>query len=135
MEGGRWNHPGTRMVYTADTLALAAIEKFVHLGDEGRTLKFVYYRIDIPAHIRMEERRLQEMPADWKTHPAPQSTMDIGTRWVLDARSSILKLPSITIETGCNYLLNPLHPDFKRIAISSAKPFRFDSRMWKDRAG
>ena len=120
------------MVYTADTLALAAFEKFVHLGDEGRALRLVYYRIDIPANIRIEELKLREMPTDWKANPAPPSTMDIGTQWVRDARSSIMELPSVTIETESNYLLNPLHPDFKRLAISSAKPFEFDSRMWKD---
>ncbi len=119
------------MVYTADTLALGAIEKFVHLGDEGRALRFLYYRIDIPANIRIEELKPQDMPTNWKANPAPRSTMDIGTQWGRDVRSAILKLPSVTIETGCNYLLNPLHPDFKRLVISSAKPFEFDARLWK----
>ncbi|OGR97206.1 MAG: hypothetical protein A2V88_06865 [Elusimicrobia bacterium RBG_16_66_12] len=131
--GGRWNHPETRMIYAADTLALAALEKFIHLGDEGRALRLVCYRIDIPANIRIEELKPREMPRDWKVVPAPRSTMDIGTRWVRNARSSILKLPSVAIETESNYLLNPLHPDFKRLAISSAEPFEFDARMWKNR--
>jgi RES domain-containing protein len=37
-------------------------------------------------------------------------------------------LPSvITGET--NYLLNPAHPDFKKISIGRAKPFVFDPRL------
>jgi RES domain-containing protein len=37
---GRWNHAGTPMVYTSTSLALAALELFVHLNpadapDEG----------------------------------------------------------------------------------------------------
>ena len=120
------------MVYAADSLALAAIEKFVHLGDEGRTLKYVSYRIGIPANVRIDERKLHDLPKDWKKDPAPQSTMDLGSEWVQDARSPALKLPSITIETNCNYLLNPLHPDFPRLILSPPYPFAFDSRIWKN---
>jgi hypothetical protein len=30
-----------------------------------------------------------------------------------------------------NYLLNPLHPHFKRIRIGRPEPFSFDPRLWK----
>jgi hypothetical protein len=30
-----------------------------------------------------------------------------------------------------NYLLNPAHPDFTRIARGRPVPFSFDPRMWK----
>ncbi len=30
--GGRWNHRGTAVVYVADSLSLAALELFVHIG-------------------------------------------------------------------------------------------------------
>jgi RES domain-containing protein len=32
--GGRWNAPGYPVVYTADSLALAALETFVHLDPD-----------------------------------------------------------------------------------------------------
>ena len=37
IEGGRWNSPGTPMVYTSESAALAALELLVHLG-RGATL-------------------------------------------------------------------------------------------------
>lgn len=131
IEGGRWNQPGTLMVYSAETLSLAAMEKFVHMGDEGRSVKLVSYRIDIPEDVRIETLKRNEAPKDWKSSPAPQSTMAIGSNWVKKAHSAILKVPSVVIETEHNYLLNPLHTDFMRLKIHPAKPFSFDPRMWK----
>lgn len=32
--GGRWNTPGTRIMYTASTLPLALLEVLVHLEEE-----------------------------------------------------------------------------------------------------
>jgi RES domain-containing protein len=131
IEGGRWNQPGTRMVYSAETLSLAAMEKFVHMGDEGRSVQLVSYRIDIPAAVRVETLKRSELPKDWKSSPAPQSTMAIGSNWVQKSRSAVLKVPSVVIDTEHNYLLNPLHADFKRLRIHPAEPFSLDPRMWK----
>jgi len=30
-----------------------------------------------------------------------------------------------------NYLLNPLHPDFKRVEVLLTETFKYDSRLWK----
>ena len=38
--GGRWNHKGVAVVYLSDTLSLAALEQFIHLGREGLHNKF-----------------------------------------------------------------------------------------------
>jgi len=47
---------------------------------------------------------------------------------VKEQRSAILALPGvITRET--NYLVNPAHPDFKRISIGSPERFTFDPRL------
>ena len=132
MEGGRWNKPGTRMVYAAETLSLAAIEKFVHMGDEGRSVKLVSYRIDIPADVGIEELKRSELPKDWKSFPTPQSTMAIGSNWVKKAHSVVLKVPSVVIEMEHNYLFNPLHADFNSLRIHHAELFSFDPRMWKN---
>ena len=129
IEGGRWNHAGIRMVYASETLSLAAWEKFVHMGDEGRSLKLASYKIEIPPDIRIEELSRKDLPSNGEAIPAPKSTKDIGTEWVKRMRSAILKVPSVTITMEHNYLLNPLHPDFKSLKISAPEPFQFDTRL------
>ena len=41
----------------------------------------------------------------------------------------MLELPSVIIPGEPNYLLNPEHPDFKKIAIGEPVPFCFDPRL------
>jgi len=41
----------------------------------------------------------------------------------------VLSVPSVIVEHERNYLLNPLHENFKRIKLSPPKPFRFDFRL------
>jgi RES domain-containing protein len=67
-------------------------------------------------------------PPRW-TEAFPQpSTNIVGDRWVTKSRSAVLELPSIIIRTEPNYLLNPAHPDFKRIHSGHPVPFAFDPR-------
>jgi RES domain-containing protein len=42
-----------------------------------------------------------------------------------------LKIPSSVTKGDFNILINPNHPDFKRIAIQSIEPFPFDRRIFR----
>ena len=54
LAGGRWSLPGDTVVYASASLALAAIETFVHLGESGLHLRFVHFRIEIPEGAAIE---------------------------------------------------------------------------------
>jgi len=45
--------------------------------------------------------------------------------------SAVLSVPSATVPSERNYLLNPMHLDFSKVTINKAVPFSFDSRLWK----
>jgi len=47
----------------------------------------------------------------------------------LARRSVALALPSIIIPQETNYLLNPAHPDFRRLASGPMEDFDFDQRL------
>jgi RES domain-containing protein len=124
--GGRWNSRGVFVIYTSGTKSLATLESLVHLNPP-LTFNYVAFR------LRFDESlvgifNIKNLPADWRDEPPPPSTKALGDTWVKAARSPVLALPSvITGET--NYLLNPAHPDFKKISIGRAKPFVFDPRL------
>ncbi|MBI2497892.1 MAG: RES domain-containing protein, partial [Opitutae bacterium] len=40
-----------------------------------------------------------------------------------------LRVPSVVVPGEFNYLLNPAHPDFKRVKIGKPEPFSFDPRL------
>ena len=129
--GGRWNHPGTKAVYASQTLALAALEKFVHLESGAAALDFVYFKITIPAHIRIKPLESASLPSNWHAFQVPKQTMDIGTKWAQKKESALLRVPSTVIPVEYDYLINPLHPDFHHLKISKPQPFYFDPRLWK----
>jgi len=128
--GGRWNHPGTRMVYTAGSASLAALELLVHL--EAPHLLAAYVQIPVDFGDELCERMdLARLPADWTASPAPTSTKDLGTAWVRAGTAAVLVVPSALVPQESLFLLNPQHPDFPRIRTGRAAAFAFDRRMVK----
>lgn len=125
---GRWNGPGIAVVYTAESRSLASLEVLVHTEDT-RLLATVQW-LTIPVSIDNELIEIAEgLPHDWRKMPAPTATRDFGTRWVAQARSAVLRVPSIVVAGEFNYLLNPRHRDFDRLKIGSPVAFSFDPRL------
>ncbi len=130
IEGGRWSSPGTPIVYTAQSAALAALEMLVHLGRSALLLAYVLIpcTFDEALVSRLDRRRL---PRNWRSYPAPPGLQLTGDEWVKRGRSAVLELPSAVIETDSNYLLNPHHRDFEAIRVLGPRPFEFDFRLLK----
>lgn len=128
---GRWNSLGTALVYSASSLSLAALEKFVHLGEDGAAISFASYAIEIPPSVSSLRLNIPDLPKDWRDVPAPQSTQEIGDNWYLGMGSAVFIVPSTVTEGESNLLLNPTHPDFSKIKIADGIAYSYDSRMWK----
>ena len=127
---GRWNERGIPLVYTAGSLALAAMEMLVHLNEADALDRYVC----IP--VRFDSRFCQrldaaDLPSDWTTIPAPVSTRALGTHWVFRASSPVLAVPSCLVPVESLFLINPQHPDFRKLTFGQADAFRFDTRLFK----
>ncbi len=126
--GGRWNSPGTRLVYTSRHLSLAILEILVHTGPDLMPDGLVKLEISIPEDVRREARAPSDLPARW-AHGAFRSTQSVGDRWAADARSAVLSVPSAVVPEEENVLINPRHADAGRIAVLSQSPLRLDPRL------
>ena len=124
--GGRWNSRGVGVVYTSSSKSLAALENLVHLNPP---ILFRYVAFGVSFDPALLENLAQPWPADWREQPPPPSTRAIGDRWVREARSAVLEVPSVIIPGEVNYLLNPAHPLYRKIIIAKAEPFAFDPRL------
>lgn len=129
LEGGRWNRKGVHMIYTAGSIALAALEMVVHLPED--TLLYQQY-VRIP--VQFDSDRVIKLPIsslshDWNSNPPPESTQKIGTSWVMEKKSLVLQVPSSIIPEETNYLINPLHPDASHLKIGKPETFKFDPRI------
>ena len=79
--------------------------------------------------LRFAEHTLR----DWRDLAAREQLQKIGTEWARKRTGAVLSVPSAVIPPESNYLLNPLHPDFKRIEIGKPEAFVTDVRLRKDR--
>src|ERR1017187_4229158 len=79
--GGRWNSQGVRVVYTSPSLALAAIETFVHLEPNLRPDDLVSIAAKIPDDVPTEHLDLKSLPRKW--HELRDESLTVfGNRWV-----------------------------------------------------
>ncbi len=125
--GGRWNHKGTPLIYSAETRALCALEVLVNsdeLADD-----YVAISIEIPNDLSIRIVTIDDLPTGWNSNLAIDATRDIGTDWAKVLTTAVLSVPSAVIPRERNYILNPAHPDFARIHFSSPEPFYFDERL------
>lgn len=122
--GGRWNEPGTPMIYTSESLSLAALELLVHLDRATPKFKLVSIQAMIPKNVAIKS--LKHLKA---TENNLKTMQILGTKWAKSLETAVLQVPSIIIPQESNFLLNPKHPEFKKIKISTAQPFEIDERL------
>jgi RES domain-containing protein len=127
--GGRWNSPGVRMIYVSEHQSTAALEIFVHRVPFVTDEQYKAFRVDWPDDV-MEILSPTRLPRNWRISPRPKITMEIGDIWAREKRSAVLAVPSAISPDDRNFLLNPDHPDFKRIRIAAPIDYQFDPRLF-----
>lgn len=127
--GGRWNLPGTAVVYTSATLSLAALEMLVHFDAEEAPADLVAIPVAFPERLAIREVHVDALPAGWQSFPAPPELQEMGTAWARELATAVLSVPSAIVPHERNFVLNPAHRDFARFAIGQPEPFTFDPRL------
>jgi RES domain-containing protein len=128
--GGRWNTPGVPMVYASSSLALAAIELFVHIEPNQQPDDLVAIAASLPEGEPAAHIDPNQLPPKWWTDDFEPLRV-IGDSWIREKRSLALEVPSAALRMDWNVLLNPLHATVKDLKIESPIPFHFDARMFR----
>ncbi|MDZ7843928.1 MAG: RES family NAD+ phosphorylase [Anaerolineales bacterium] len=126
--GGRWNTPGTRLVYTASSISMAILEVLVHLQRTSTLSAYVVIPAVFPQDL-VDELVITDLPEGWDAYPSPALTQQIGDEWVQSQRSLILAVPSVVVPLERNYLINPGHPDADQIEKGDPMPLPLDPRL------
>jgi RES domain-containing protein len=129
LAGGRWNHKGTPLIYTASSRSLACLEALVHMSQADFLIKRRIVLIEIPKKIAPITIDQSGLPKNWRQHPPPFTSADIGTRWAESMKSLLLQVPSVVVPCEFNMLINPAHPDIKSVTITNIEDFMFDKRL------
>jgi len=127
MYGGRWNSEGVYILYTAGSPSLAMLESLVHFG--GRIVgDYCQIAIEIPDKSILEITE-EELPKNWRESPAPDALKSFGNKFIAEGEFLMLKVPSVLVPDEANYLLNPQHPDFKKVQVLVKSKVKFDERL------
>ena len=126
--GGRWNSPGTRMVYCSEHPALAALEKLVHIQDMEQ-LRQSYALICVACPQELAATLSHRLPKDWTAEGARARLRRVGDHWIASRSSLALIVPSVVLPRSSNILVNPLHPAFVQLRIDRPESFDFDPRL------
>lgn len=131
-EGFRWNSLSTRIVYTAESRALAILEVSVHLDlQEDLPTDRYLITLEIPDEVEILELDQIDLPLNWDAKPPIIETQLIGDDFVNQQSAAVLKVPSAIVPEEYHYLINPLHLDAQKIQVTTSKQLLFDTRLKK----
>jgi RES domain-containing protein len=129
---GRWHTEGRLIVYLADCPATALLERIVHMTDmvEDAFLPGFYQLLKVVVPDDLGVKQLNTIaPTDWKERP--EYTRNLGDAWLASLETALARVPSAIAPQTWNYLLNPEHPDFKKVEIAEVIKERFDNRLFR----
>ncbi len=130
--GGRWNYPGTAVIYAASSVSLAALEKFVHA--EGIVPPdLVLVRLELPRGYSAGRPGPRDLPKGWNSVPPGPASMSFGTEWARAGGSLVLYVPSVLVPEETNAVLNPNHRQFGEVKMAVERDFGYDLRMYLPR--
>jgi len=128
--GGRWNYKGTALLYCSENISLAILEILVHF--DGLT---------VPNNLELLQLELSDEYVNQysiakfnkirKSKNAEYQFKEEGKKWILSNKSLALKVPSIITTGEYNILVNPNHPNFKKLKKKRIKKLSLDERLFK----
>jgi len=131
IKGARWNSVGVELIYAAANRSLAMAEVVVHLTLGTVPADYIMMTLFIPDDISLQKLNVTDLPPNWNIFPHPSSTQTIGDQFVAENKYCVLQIPSSVTQGDHNLLINPNHPDFKKIKIIATEKFPFDKRIFK----
>lgn len=125
VSSGRWHTEGHPIIYTAQSLSLAALEILVHLKETRYVEPFLSYAADIPDDLILKPN---SYPKRWSSRI--EVSRAFGDAWLKAKMAPALRVPTILAPGEWNVLLNPLHPQFSPSWIQAGpQRFTFDARL------
>ena len=96
----------------------------------GRVPKtHVAIEIRIAGDVTVERLEASRLPSGW-AQPDQRVASLFGDAWFRERRTAVLVVPSVVARMEANVLLNPQHPQFKKIVAGQAEPVIWDARLF-----
>jgi RES domain-containing protein len=129
--GARWNSKGNAVVYLGIIKGVGSIRSFSTPAAPLFTPpNFCLAEIEVPDNsiLTLDPKSL---PDNWQDASSPAELKTLGNQFIKETKYLMMKVPSSVVPEEYNYLLNPWHPDIKKVNILTTQPFTFDDRLSK----
>lgn len=126
--GGRWNSKGVAMFYASEHISLSVLEMIFHNSLTDFALDLNLLHITITDSISIKEVKNNKLKTDWINDF--EYTQFMGDQFIKAGTHAVLKVPSAVVKEEHNFIMNPLHPDFKKIKITQTISFSTDKRLF-----
>ena len=90
--------------------------------------RFRFYRVAFDEAL-LTTLTKKKLPDGWDAQPPTVASKTVGDDWIKSDRSAVLALPSVLIEVEHTFLLNPHHPEFRKINIKDMGTLVLDRRL------
>ncbi len=127
INGSRWNSIGVRLLYSSQYISLCILESLVHLKYNYLPTSHYLLKILLPEEEQNYELPLKIIRDNWQQDFV--FTQWMGDQFITTNQSLVLKVPSAIVPQEHNFLVNPLHKDFKKIKIISSELLNLDKRL------
>jgi RES domain-containing protein len=105
------------------------IEYLAHVDPDVSPDDLVLATAEVPDSINRERISINRLPKEWRQSPPPPALAEIGDAFIRERRTAILLVPSVLAPKEFNWLLNPVHRNFRRIRITATELFSYDPRL------
>ena len=134
---GRWHTAarGKRIVYLSESPAGALLESLANLKGNPALFpkKYQLLEVSVPddvfASMVFPSGTAPASRAFYKTLPQSLSRKK-GNNWLRGNLSALAGVPSSPSPYSLNILLNPKHPDARRISIEASRRIKYDRRLF-----
>lgn len=129
--GGRWHTKGHSIVYCSEDPSTALLETLVHMeiDSEDRPQTLQVLKIQSSVALAVERVNVKKLSPDWPTNLV--LTKSVGDNWLQSRKTLLFEVPSVLIPERRNFLINPLHPEMKKLRITARYSHPFDQRFFK----
>ena len=124
LHGGRWNSPGTRLIYTAENNVLAAFEVALRIPLDQISKNYVMIPIEVPDDT---EPYIPRLTKTWRTDT--KQSQQLGDLFAKANDHLLMKVPSALISDSFNYLINPGHSLIRKVKPKAPRTILFDKRL------
>jgi RES domain-containing protein len=85
--------------------------------------------IEIPETVPTEAITPRRLKKDWQFDF--EYTQWLGSEILTNRNVCLVKCPSAVVDREHNFIINPLHKDFKKVKLVTSTSFYFDERLFK----